>query len=173
MPPENIVDMEAVRAVFLPPFEGNTVLFYRSFEAGVGSVQFDFDLDLGEGCTQELSVWGLVWDDAPMISSNADSFWVGIDEDPMIGQQEWRYGCPTSRGESWAWKALYVAVGERCSVEQAQPIFSHGSHSLSLLNVDDGFSAPGAGIYDFAGVVAIAISDDPSFDPNTILEPSQ
>ena len=158
LPNAAISGMEVVESMSIE-LDGEPVLYARSLTADVGSVTFEFDTE----CEGELYLWGLVWDWVPASTEGPDSYWYGLDADATAGGDAWVYGCTTSGVSGWSWEALRHYNGSPCDTDPLVPTIEGGPHAFMLLNREPG--STGFEIYDFAGVAAIAISNDAAYDP--------
>lgn len=146
------------------PILPGTPLMARSYAAEAGTVAFELELS----CPTELFVFGLVWDQLEGAEpQNADSFFVTVDGLPMP-EPVWAYGCQTTGlgDESWSWLPLTAWTGMGCDADPYDVVLDAGPHEIRLRNREAG------GGIDAAAIVAIAITDDPGFDPSTLYDPA-
>lgn len=153
-------------AMELPLLDGESVTFLRSVQGGQGTAAFSFEMP----CTATVRAMGLVWDAAEGID-NADAYLVGVDMDEAALETEgawWHYGCATE-ARGWSWEDL-SDDGEAC--EGPGPIefmLEAGSHHLQIANREQVNNAPQ---YNFTGIAAIVITNDPTADPSAEYDPS-
>jgi hypothetical protein len=165
LPAAATVDMELVESVSLI-YDGETVTFARSLTEDLGSVTFEFDTE----CDGDVYIWGLVFDwISNPASGNADSYWYGIDADGVADGDAWAYGCD-STSSGWAWRRLRHYLASPCMTEPEVPSLDAGSHTFNLLNREPGET--GITTFNFAGVAAIAISNDEMYDPLADYDPA-
>lgn len=163
LPANATTDMQLEESISLV-LDGMPVIYARSLMADVGSVRFEFDIE----CAGEVYFWGLVFDWVPLQTAGPDSYWYGIDDDAMAGGDAWVYGCTTTMS-TWSWQPVQHYNGSVCNTDPLVPTLDAGPHMFSLLNREPGTT--GIEVYNFAGVAAIAITNDPDYDPNSDYTP--
>ncbi len=142
-----------------------------SFVGSEGLMHFDFEVP----CDGTYHVWALVWDRHAGTgyscgnTPNADSVFVSADDEPAA-EQRWTWGCNSCswREQTWSWARAAEYIGVPCTSDDISYTWTPGIHRITLRNDSEGWDAAPP---DVAAVAAIAISDDPGFDPDTLYAP--
>ena len=164
--PDDATTLIKTPAGELPPIDEEPVIFLRAAQGGQGAAAFAFEMP----CTARVRATGLVWDAAEGID-NADGYLVGVDMDEATLETEgvfWHYGCETTR-RGWSWQQL-SDDGETC--KGPGPIeltLEAGPHRLQIANRERVNNMP---MFNFTGIAAVVITNDPSFDPHTEYDPT-
>lgn len=139
-------------------------LMARSYAADAGTVTFELELS----CPTDLTVRALVWDHVEGAEpQNADSYYVTVDGLP-VPEPVWAYGCQTMGlgPDTWSWQQLTQWTGVGCGSNPYAIMLDAGLHELTFRNREAG------GGIDAAAIVAIAVTDDPNFDPSSLYDPA-
>ena len=151
--------MELVPAVLLP----DTPMLARSYAGDAGTIVFDFDLP----CAATVEIHALVWDAISGVQppDDPDSYFVSVDRQR---EEIWTYGCATGRVRdgTWLWQRVAGTTRAACDGDTLTFDLEAGPHELALRNRESG------GDFVYAGIAAVVITDDPTFDPETLYEPA-
>lgn len=152
--------------MFLPPLDGAPVTFLRATTSFEGYATFDFDVP----CDDVVSIYGLAYDTDGTSPANADAFTFAIDVDPAgPADLRWEYGCDNStKGQQWNWHQVRD-TGLACTPGDLATPLSMGAHTVSFLNAEISNNNPQ---FNFSGLAAIAITNDPTYLPNDDYEPN-
>jgi len=140
-------------------------LMARSYAADAGSASFSFEL----ACPTTVSFLGLVWDyQAGATPQNPDSYYFSVDGLP-VPEAVWAYGCTTTglADQTWSWQQVSSWTMMDCDSTPFEVELAAGTHEITLLNREAG------GGIDAAAIIAIVVTEDPSFDPNTFYDPAE
>ncbi len=163
VPPED-TSFQLSEASELAEFDGEPVMFFRSSVDGAGRAAFAFDLP----CADTVMLWGLTWDALGADTSNADAYEVGVDIEPDDASERWEYGCDND-ARGWGWYPVR-GTGERCAADDPlEPELEAGPHVLRLRNPEDITNNPQ---FDFTGIAAVVVTNDPNYDPSDEYDPS-
>ncbi len=161
--PEEDTTFQLTQAVDLPDFEDEPVDFLRTTVAGEGTAAFTFEVP----CTDAVQIWALTWDAAGDDVSNADAYTVGVDVDPGEGQR-WEYGCDNADRE-WRWYRVRE-TGKACDDGgELEPVLEAGMHHLQVSNEEPVSDEP---MFNFTGITAVVVTNDPDLDPLDTYDPS-
>lgn len=148
----------------LPFFEDEPVIFLRTRTAGEGTAAFRFEMP----CTDAVQLWALTWDALGDDVSNADAYTVGIDERPGEGVQ-WEYGCDNEE-RAWRWYRIRD-TGNACDADgELAPALEAGEHHVQMSNMEPVSGQP---MFNFTGVAAVVVTNDPDFDPIATFDPAR
>jgi hypothetical protein len=150
--------MELVPAPELP----EEPMVARSYAGQSGTIAFTFEL----ACPESVEIHGLVWDalSGPQ-ADDPDSFYVSVDGEP---DQEWRYGCGSTKvpDGTWLWQRMTGSPRTECDVPVLVFDLEAGPHELVVRNRESG----GGSLY--AAIAAVVVTADPAFDPAMLYDPA-
>jgi hypothetical protein len=136
----------------------------RTVTANTGQAVLTIDVP----CSGTYVFFGLVWERFGSVAANQpDSFFVRVDDSDLV---EWVYGCQTQAGDDSTWQWLRVAhrLASGCQIALVAAELEAGQHVMRIIgregtqNLED---------LDFSAIAAIAISNDPSYDPADDYDP--
>lgn len=152
-------------ANILPLIEGEPVVFLRSVMANQGTAALSFDIP----CTDEAIFWALTWDSGEGVD-NADAYRFGLDQSTEEVTEEggrWEYGCDNN-AIRWAWYRIRE-TGFECDPDgELEVMLEEGEHHLQINNAEPVSGNPQ---FNFTGIAALVVTNDPDFDPSTEYDP--
>lgn len=164
--PNDATTLQETPAGQLPPRDGEEVIFLRATQGGQGTAAFSFEMP----CAATVRATGLVWDAAEGIQ-NADGYLVGVDMDEAALETDgvfWHYGCETKR-RGWSWEQV-SDDGEACKGPgPVEFTLEAGPHHLQIANRERVNNTPE---FNFTGIAAVVITNDPAFDPHRAYDPT-
>lgn len=153
-------------ADILPPIEGEPVVFLRSVMANQGTAALSFDIP----CTDDAIFWALAWDSGEEVD-NADAYQIGLDQSAEEVTEDgvrWEYGCDNN-AIGWAWYRVRE-TGFECDPDgELEATLDEGEHHLQINNAEPVSGSPQ---FNFTGLAALVVTNDPEYDPRTEYDPT-
>jgi len=165
--PDDATTLVKTAAGELPPVEGERVTFLRARFSAEGAATIPFEVP----CEDAVTVWGLTWDALGDDVSNADAYLAGIDVAPRAIEDEgmrWEYGCDHADA-GWQWNRLRDTAEACEGMDAYAPVLEVGEHALHLANPEIISDEPE---FNFTGLAAIVVTNDPAFDPLAEYDPN-
>ncbi|MGH1345683.1 MAG: hypothetical protein ACRBN8_29230 [Nannocystales bacterium] len=164
--PDEDTTFAKTESPILPLIDKEQVVFLRSIMANQGTAALSFEVP----CSDDVILWALTWDAAGTVD-NSDAFQVGLNQDTKQVADSgtyWEYGCDNEQ-RRWAWYRVRD-TGRACEPGgELEPTLDAGEHHLQINNVGPVSGGPE---FDFAGLAALVVTNDPDYDPSTEYDPN-
>ncbi len=164
--PDEATTLTKTPAPILPLIDDEEVVFLRAVTGGQGTAALSFEMP----CSDEAIFWALAWDAAGAVE-NADAYRVGLDQDTeQVAERgaRWEYGCDNA-SRRWAWYRVRETSRECAPGGELQPTLDAGEHHLQLNNAEPVSGDPE---FNFTGLAALVVTNDPQYDPRADYDPS-
>lgn len=164
--PDDATTLAKTPSPILPLIDEEEVIFLRATVGGEGTAALAFDVP----CSDEVILWALAWD-ADGDVGNADAYQIGLDQDTKQvadSGARWEYGCDNDTRQ-WAWYRVRD-TGRRCDPGgEVEPTLEAGEHHLQINNAEPVSGDPQ---FNFTGLAALVVTNDPDFDPRMEYDPN-
>jgi len=163
--PDEETTLAKTPSPILPEIDKAQVVFLRSVTGGQGTAALSFDVP----CSDEVFFWALAWDAAGGVE-NADAYQIGLDQDTeQVAERgaRWEYGCDNDV-RRWAWYRVRD-TGSECDPDgELEPTLDAGEHHLQINNAEPVSGDPQ---FNFTGLAALVVTNDPDYDPHVEYDP--